>query len=79
MTVDSNVTEMTKSLSSRGTSAYSTSLKLFTDIENVIGNYACTAGNRYGTRTSQTLSIKGIVKYTIHSYWSIIIFDFLRN
>ena len=59
MTVHDNTTEMVKSITSRRSSTYSTSLLLYSDIDTVRGNYTCTAGNRLGTRTSQTLVIEG--------------------
>ena len=59
LTINDNTTEMVKSITSYYSSGYSTSLSLYSDIEDIRGSYSCMAGNRHGTRTSQTLTIKG--------------------
>ena len=63
MTLGGNDTDMTKSVTNRYSSSYSTSLLLHTDIENVKGSYTCMAGNRYGTSTSQRFYIAGMIKF----------------
>lgn len=59
MTINDGLTEMVKSITSYYNSSYSTSLYLFDDIGSIRGSYTCTAGSRLGTRSSQTLTIKG--------------------
>ena len=59
MTINDSTTEMVKYITTYYNSSYTTSLSLFSDIDSTTGSYTCTAGNRLGTRSSQTLTIKG--------------------